>query len=236
MNKLILGSLILLGAGAGPLSAAEARSLPPAVYGQLKKGAKLDKVWISPKFDGGKGFVVGKVNRDDALLDNPDANIIDYVPNAFSRYTIPESSNVLNLTLVGLEVISKPTMGHYSVSAEVEGQMLDKDGQLVLAFRTQETVKNRENNKENSRGVLDMIAWRVSRELGKDYDHALLVKNEMANGAGASPSGLLPPPPPKDQPSLDIQGRLMRLEDLKKRGLITEEEYKQHRDEILKSL
>jgi hypothetical protein len=234
MKKLLLGSLVLLAAGVGPLRAAEVHSLPPAIYAQMKRGNKVDRVWVSPNYDGSKGFVVGKATRDDSLMGNPDANIVDYLPAAFARYTIPESSNVLNLTLTWMEAIAKPTMGLYSITVEVEGQMLDKSGQLVLAFRTRETVKNRENNQENSRGALDMVAWKVTKELGKDYEHALLVKNEM--GGGTAPSGLVAPPPPKDQPTLDIQGRLLRLEDLKKRGLINEEEYKQHRDEILQGL
>jgi hypothetical protein len=231
MKKLILGSLLLLAAGAGPLLAEEVQTLPPAVYGQMKKGVKADKVWRSPKFDGGKGFVMGKVST---LVDSPDANVIDYFPSAMARYAIPGSPNVLNLSLVGLEPVSKPTVGRYAMTMEVEGQILDESGEPVFAFRTREKVDNRENLREDTRAVMDRIAWILSKELGKDYEHALLVKNEVVTGV--NPSGLVAPPPPTAQQPQDIQSRLLRLDDLKKKGLITEEEYKQHRDEILKGL
>jgi hypothetical protein len=50
-------------------------------------------------------------------------------------------------------------------------------------------------------------------------------------------SGLVPLPPPSTaQQPMDVKSRLLRLEDLKQKGLISEDEYKTHKTEILKGL
>jgi len=62
----------------------------------------------------------------------------------------------------------------------------------------------------------------------------MAVKSQVTEGV--NPSGLVPPRPAPDSQPMDIQGRLLRLDDLKKKGLITDDEYNAHKDEILKGL
>ena len=90
MKRLVLGSLVLLAAGARPILAEAIHTLPPAVYAQMKAGKKLGGIWISPKFDGAKGFTVGQVVAA-AELEDSHKNIIDYVPYALRRLATSDS-------------------------------------------------------------------------------------------------------------------------------------------------
>jgi hypothetical protein len=232
MNKFVLGSLLLLAVGVRPLLAEEPRTLPPAIYGQMKKGNKLGKLWISPKYDTSKGFVVGKV---DSLAEGIYANTVDYFPYALSRLVMPESTNVLSLTVVDLKTIERASAGYYGADMTVEGRVVDKDGELLMAFQTREELFTRETVAANCQAVIDKIVWSLSRDLGKPFARALQIKAEMVQGH--NPSGLVPPPPPRPlEGPLDVKGRLMRLDDLLKKGLITPEEYKAHKEDILKGL
>jgi hypothetical protein len=80
---------------------------------------------------------------------------------------------------------------------------------------------------------MDKIAWSLSRDLGPGYERALEVKRRLAEEK--IETGAMPPPPPPEQP-LPLDQRLMRLEDLRQKGLITQEEYEAHKKELLKNL
>ena len=232
MKNIVLGAALLLTVSGQPLLSEEVQTLPPGIYSQLKKGIRLDKVWKSPKFDGAKGFVIGKV---DIAVDGPYANVIDYFPVALSRLAIPGSANVLNVTVVELDAVDRPGQGYCSATMGVEGQVLDPEGQPLFAFQTRETINIKETVQRNCQAVMDRIAWELSKNLGKDYLHALEVKNSLAPGANGS--GLVPPGPPAPVvDSNDIKGRLLRLEELRQKGLVTPEEYKTNKDEIMKGL
>lgn len=232
MRNLVLGAALLLALNAQPVLAEEIRTLPPEIYGQLKKGIKLDKVWTSPKFDSAQGFVVGKV---DIAVDVPFANVIDYFPSALSRLVIPGSPNVLNLTVVEMSTVDRPAQGYATATMGVEGQVVAPDGQVLFAFQAREEAGNKENVLRNCQAVMDRITWEISLNLGKPFLHALEVKNELAYGNNSS--GLVPPGPPAPAMETgDIKGRLLRLEELRQKGLITPEEYKAHKEEIMKGL
>jgi hypothetical protein len=232
MKKMVLGAMLLLTINAQPVLAEEIRTFPAGMYAQMKKGVKIDGVWMSPKFDGSKGFVIGKV---DIAVDGPFANVIDYFPTALRRLAIPDSPNVLNLTVVELNTVDRPAAGYCSATMGVEGQVVDPDGQVLFAFRTREEINTRETIIRNCQAIMDDITWKLSKNLGKPYLHALTVKNELVTGH--NPSGLVPPGPPAPLvDSGDIKGRLLRLEELRQKGLITPEEYKAHKEEIMKGL
>ena len=232
MRKLILGSLVLLAIGSRPALAQAARTLKPALYEQMKAGLKLDRIWMNPNYDSGQGFVVGKVT---CLADNPFANVIDYFPHALSRLAVPESPNVISLTVVDLGFVDRAAAGYCSATMEVEGQVLDAAGQVMFAFRTREEVKNRETVLENFHAVMDQIVWKLSKDLGKAFQRTLQVKQELTTGP--NPSGLVPQAPvATPAQTMDIKGRLLLLEDLRQKGLLTPEEYQKHKEEILKGL
>lgn len=230
MRKQVLGSLMLLGAGLCPLQAQEVRTLPSAAYTLMKSGSKLDRVWISPDFDVAKGFSVGKV---DTLAGGMYANTVDYFPYALQHLAFQTSPYSLSLTVVELSTVERSSAGYYAATMAVEGSVVDASGKLMMAFATREEVNNRGNVLANCEAVMDKIVWSISRDLGKPFQHALETRSAVIQGA--NPSGLVPPPPPAEKP-LDVQSRLLRLDDLKRKGLITEEEYKTHKDEILKGL
>ena len=97
-------------------------------------------------------------------------------------------------------------------------------------------VADQETGENNLKRAMDRIVWAISKDLGKPFQRALEVRGELTKASSTkSGSGLVPPPPAAEQ-SQDVKSRLLRLEDLKQKGLITPEEYKTHREEILKGL
>jgi hypothetical protein len=232
MKKMILG-LALLSAGLWPALAEEVRTLSPNLYAQMKSGKHLGKVWISPAWQGGQGFTVGRVDLSPEI-DSEYANVVEYLPYRLRMISTPDSPNTLSVTVTEISFIDRGSAGFFSAAMGVEGQIVDKEGKVLVAFRTREYDDNRETVTKDFQLVMDKIVWSLSKDLGKDFQHALEVREEVAGNK--NPSGLIPPPPPPEQAPLDIQGRLLRLDDLLKKGLITPEEYKTHKEQILKGL
>jgi hypothetical protein len=233
MKKMVLGSLILLAAGLLPALGGEVQTLPPAVYSQMKSGKHLAKIWISPAWKGGQGFTVGKVEVAD-VIDSDYANVVDYLPYRLRSLSTPDSPNTLSVTVTEISFMDRGSAGYFSATMGVEGQIVDKDGKLLVAFRTRETNDNRETVTKNFELVMNNIVWSLSRDLGKDFTHGLEVRQEVTGSK--NPSGLVPPPPPPPHAPRDIKSRLLRLDDLLKKGLITPEEYQAHKEQILKGL
>jgi len=231
MKKMIFG-LALLSAGLWPAQAQEVRTLSPSLYAQMKSSKHLGSLWISPAWQGGQGFTVGKVDLS-AEITSEYANVVEYLPYRLRVISTPGSPNTLNVTVVELTSMDRSSAGFFSATMGVEGQIVDKDGKVLVAFRTREHADDRETVNKNFELVMNRIVWSLSKDLGKEFTHALEVRQEVAGGSNAS--GLVPPAPPQEAP-LDIQGRLLRLDDLLKKGLITPEEYKTHKEQILKGL
>jgi hypothetical protein len=231
MKKLVLGSLLLLSVGVRPVLAEEVRTLPPEVYKQMKKLGKLDQVWINPKYDAGTGFTLGRVTT---AAEGYYANTIDYVQVAFQRLAVPGSTNVLNVTVTEMTTVDHGFQGYFSAAMGVEGEILDQDGQLMAAFSTKAKVENRQTVLDNVKGATDKVVWALSRDLGPKFQHTIEIKSNVVRGL--NPSGLVPPAPAPAEQGLDLKTRLLRLEDLKQRGLITDDEYRAHKADILKGL
>ncbi len=212
MKKLVLGTLLALTAGIQPIFAAPERTLSPAIYAQMKRGNKLGMVWIKPKYDVTTGFVVGKVSSNAAGYF---ANTVDYIPYAFQRVIIPGSTNVLNMTVVEFSVVDTGTSGIFGATIGIEGQVVDKDGQVMFAFTTREEVNNRETVEKNCQAVIDRIVWSIAKDLGKSFEHALEVRREVETGEMPNASGLVPVRPPAQDRPMTLNVRLLRLEDLK---------------------
>jgi hypothetical protein len=233
MKRLVLGTLLALTAGILPLFAASEQALPPEIYAQMKRGKKLGKVWRNPKYDAASGFVVGKVS---SYAQGYFSNVVDYIPYALKRVSIPQSTNVLNVAVVEFSVVDQGTSGMFGATIGIEGQVVDKDGHLMFAFTTRESVNNRETVEKNCQAAIDRIVWSIAKDLGKPLEHALEVRQAVETGQMPNASGLVPVRPPAQDRPMTINERLMQLEDLKQKGLITPEEYKTHKDEILKGL
>jgi len=229
MNRLVLSSLVLVATGLWPALAAEAVTLPPEIYAQMKGGKKLGRVWLNPKYDVATGFVIGKVS---CLAEGPHADDLGRFPNALGRVVIPGSTNVLNLAVTELTVMEPfSSQGAASATMAVEGQVVDRDGQLMFAFIAREKVDNRDTGVKNLQAVMDKVVWSIAKDLGEPLERALQVKYEASGG---SDSGQVPPRP-KEQ-SMTIGERLIQLENLRKAGLISADDYEKHKTEIMKGL
>ncbi len=241
MRRLVLGSMVLLGAVV-PCPAEAVRTLPPEVYGQLKGGRKLDKVWASPKFDRSKGFVVGTINSDIAdSYQGPYATTIPYFSTPLNRIAMADSPYTLNLTVNEFQVRDGQAMGIFNVVMGVEGQITDADGQLMMAFQHRDTVNNRENATVTCMGLMDKITYTLRKELGPGFEKNLQAKAVQAASlpvAGTAPAAPAPKPAAPLAPSqpADAKGRLLQLQDLLANGLITQEEFDAKKAEILKGL
>ncbi|MDR3672881.1 MAG: SHOCT domain-containing protein [Holophaga sp.] len=234
MKKMVLGSLILLSAALQPSLAAEVRTFPPNVYAQMKSAKHIGKIWLSPEWKGAEGFTVGRVQVA-AEIDDPYTNVVDYLPYALRRIATPDSPNVLSMTVVEMSSVDRSSFGSFSATMGVEGQIVNKDGKLLMAFRTREEANDRETVNKNFELLMDKIIWSLTMDLGNDFTRALQVRNKVDKDPNAS--GLVPPPPPTTaQQSMDTKSRLLRLEELKQKGLINDEEYKAHKADILKGL
>jgi hypothetical protein len=232
MNRLVLGTLITLAAGFGPMPAQDVSTVPPEIRQSMKKGRKLDLVWKDPKFDTGTGFTLGQIRTQ---ADGYYANSIDYFPVPLSRMTIPGSTNILNLVVTDLAVKDNFTNGASSALMTVEAAIVDKDGKTLFAFITRDEVDTRETPLMNCKAVMDKIAWNLAKDLGQPFADAVAKRMAVSDKA-TSPSGLPMLPPKSQGQQLTVGERLIQLDNLRKNGLITTEEYDKKKAEILKGL
>lgn len=232
MKRLVLGTLVTLAAGFAPASAQDNSIVPPEIRQQMKAGKKLGKVWQDSRFDTGTGFTLGRITTQ---AEGFFAGTIDYFPVPLARLTIPGSTNVLNVTVTSLAVKESYTSGFSSAIMSAEGQIVDKDGRVVFAFWTRDEVGTRENPTMNCKAVMDRIAWSLAKDLGQPFMDAVARRLAVASGA-TSPSGLPMLQPKTMDQQLSPGERLIQLDNLRKNGLITNEEYEQKKAEIVKGL
>jgi hypothetical protein len=188
MRKLVLGALIGLSIGVPPGLAAEVRTLPPAVYSQLKTGHKLAKVWISPRFEPAQGFRVGKV---DSAVTSPFGAIVDYLPSALARLARPESANVLTLTVTELTIKEKPQISYCAATVGVEGQVAGPDGSLLMAFTTRQEFSASTGAAADCQGAVDTIVAAMAKELGMPLAKAVKARPKAA--VAKAPLPVAPP-------------------------------------------
>ena len=75
----------------------------------------------------------------------------------------------------------------------------------------------------------DQIVWSLSNDLGKDFTRTLAVRQMPAKADNAN--GQVPAALAGESP-MDVKARLLRLENLRQKGLINEDGYKLHKAEI----
>jgi hypothetical protein len=188
MNKMIIASLVLLGAGVHPGLAAAMR-LPPEVAAKMRSGHRISKLWVSPEFKAAQGFRTGQV---DSYVTSPYADITGDFPAAFSRLTRPESPNVLSLTLVELTVRERPQNNYLAATVGIEGRVTDPDGKLVMAFAARQESSSGAGVPNNCRRAVDTIVAALAGELGMPLRKAAPVKPKPV--APAEPQASAPRP------------------------------------------
>ena len=182
MNKLIIASLVLLGAGVRPGLAAAVR-LPPEVVAKMRSGRRISKLWVSPEFKAAQGFRTGQV---DSGVTSRFADITSDFPAAFSRLAQPESPNVLALTLVELSVRERPQNNYLAATVGIEGRVTDPDGNLVMAFAARQESSSGTGVPNNCRRAVDTIVAALAGELGMPLRKAAPAKPKTAAPARAS--------------------------------------------------
>ena len=193
MNKLIIGSLVLLAAGARPGLSAAGTPLPPAIAGQMKSGKRLSKLWISPSFAPAQGFRTGAV---DLAVPSLYGEITGYIPTALERVARPESPAVLSLTVTELSTRERSQNNYNEATVGIEGRVLDPAGNLLVAFQTREMYHGA-GLMEDCRKAVDTIVAALAGELGLPVRKVVKVKPVPA----AAPAAPLASAPSVPQPA-----------------------------------
>jgi len=188
MKKMIIASLVLLGAGVRPGLAAAVR-LPPDVVAKMRSGHRISKLWVSPEFNAAQGFRTGPVDSD---VTSRFADVTGDFPAAFSRLAQPDSPNVLALTLVELTVKERPQNNYLAATVGIEGRVTDPNGNLVLAFAARQESSNGAGVPGTCRRAVDTIVTALAGELGMPLRKAAPVQPKIA--APAAPQASAPRP------------------------------------------
>lgn len=172
-------------------------AISPAVREQMKRGKKLDLVWVSPGFDGSNGFKLGSLVNQ---TEKSDKNALDYFPSALRRVIKADSPYTIHLALVNARFKSN-SQGASSAYLEVEGQLLDQGGQPVCAFTAHEGANAGGNESDNARLAVNAIALAMTRELFPseafvtDKSPAVIVPSPSASSTPSKNSGVIIPAP-----------------------------------------
>lgn len=172
-------------------------AISPAVRGQMKRGKKLDLVWVSPGFDGSNGLKLGSLVNQSG---KPDKNALDYFPSALRRVIKADSPYTFHLALVNARFRAN-NQGASSAYIEVEGQLLDQGGQPVCAFTAHGDESIGGDESDNARLAVNAIASAMTRELFpselivSDKSPAVIVPSPSAGSTASKNSGVIIPAP-----------------------------------------
>jgi hypothetical protein len=115
-----------------PMLAGDAiKTFPPAMYDAMKGGKKLDKVFIDPAYDRSKGFKMGAI---DYHADFRSSQVIESLPKALGAIAKGDGEYTLKIAVVKVTTFSAG--GWVKGKLGVEGQIVDKEGRVLVAFAT----------------------------------------------------------------------------------------------------
>lgn len=182
MKNAVVASL-LLAAGIRPAPAAELKTLPPAVYAQMKNGKRLSKLWLSPAFQAARGFRTGPLEVVPPGLFS--AEVAAYLPAALARVARPESPAVLSLTVVELSTRERAQNNYREATVGVEGRVTGADGGLLAAFETREIANHGTGLTDDCHQAVDAIVAALAKELGQPLRKP--VRPSQTHAAPAAP-------------------------------------------------
>jgi hypothetical protein len=143
-----------------PGRAGEPLTIPPEIAQNMKKGGKLDRLWVAPGFDGNQGFKLGQVsNETDELV----GVVQDYFPHALRKLIKYESPYTLHLAIVSFKPKTSGD-GHSSSRLEVEGRILDPAGKMAAAFTCFAMESIGGNVNDNSRLAVNKVAFAMAKD------------------------------------------------------------------------
>jgi hypothetical protein len=136
--------------------------LQAAIAGGMKRGHALEKVWFNPAYNKRSGFTIGEVRY---LVDERNAGISDYLPEALAGIAKQDSEYTLYMGIVQLIIKSRLGGSSSDVRLVVDGRVVDKEGNMMAAFRTSEHI--------NGIGIVEddchTAARKVIEEISKEF-------------------------------------------------------------------
>jgi hypothetical protein len=132
-----------------------------AVAADMKKGQGIDRIWISPAYDKARGFSIGEVRYQ---VEERNDGIDRYLPTALAEIAKPDAPCSLQLRIVQLELRSS-IKGISGANLKVEGVLTAKDGTLLAAFATRETVKGTGDLVDDCRTAARRVVLAITKNL-----------------------------------------------------------------------
>jgi hypothetical protein len=161
--KIIALALTISITGSAFLKAADAvKTLPPAIYQQMKHGKKLEKVWVGNDYDKTKGF---KVNAVEYKAEIRNGAVMDYLPKALA--TLAKDDSPVTLQVVVTRVTTKAFTGFGNAMGKVfvEGKISDATGKIIAAFTTSGSAGNWGDAADDFQLACDKIASGIATDL-----------------------------------------------------------------------
>lgn len=114
------------------------KTLPPAMYETMKSGKKLDKVFVDPAYGKQAGFKLGDVEY---RAENMKPEVLDGIKKSLAMIVKSQSPFTLKLTVIKVSNTTFVGLGNVMGKVTVEGQIVDADGKVVVAFVTRESAE-----------------------------------------------------------------------------------------------
>jgi hypothetical protein len=135
--------------------------IPAATAAKMTKSKALDQLWIGPTYDKAKGFEIGEVLYQ---VEERNDGIDKYLPEALAAIASKDAPCLLNLNIVELYMRSQ-LKGTSSVKLGVEGVLVAKDGTVLAAFKTTESVSGIGSLVEDCRMAARKVVLAITKEL-----------------------------------------------------------------------
>jgi hypothetical protein len=135
--------------------------IPAAIAAKMQKGKSLAKVWISPAYDRSGGFSLGEVRYEvEARNDGVD----QYLPGALAAICRADASSTLQLRVVQLQIRTQGQTGSMA-RLGVEGNIIAKDGSILVAFSTLESAVGSLDLTDTCRTASRSVVSAIAKEL-----------------------------------------------------------------------
>ena len=138
------------------------KTLPPAIYQQMKHGKQLEKVWVGTDYDKTKGFKVSAVEYKAEIRNG---TVMDYMPKALA--TLEKSDSPVTLQVIITKVTTKSFTGFGNAMGKVfvEGKISDATGKIMAAFTTSGSAGSWGGVNDDFQLACDKIASEIAADL-----------------------------------------------------------------------
>ena len=158
MNRNIIALALL--ASLPLVAGQDPKTLPSNVYGELKSGNKLDKVWRlnpSQKLD---GFAITPSYKAEKFS----AEVKEYFVKSANELSTKDSKYRLELNLVHLDFQSFALVMNAPGHIVVEGTVTNADGKIVAAFSHKTSFGRGSSGVEPAKRSIDEIVSAINQE------------------------------------------------------------------------